>query len=97
MVHELLNILKNFVLFYCVIVSWNAIFRRGYIEKFRVHTSMCPNVAVLRLFPSITLQTVSNLFCYKFGSKVNCSFFLAMLEIIFIDFPLYLIVVQLIM
>jgi hypothetical protein len=39
-------------------VHFDAIFRRGMIEKFRVHTSLSPHVAVLRLFPHITLQTV---------------------------------------
>ena len=42
-----------------VTVHWEAIFRPQRNKKFRVHTHMCPNVGVLRLFPSITAATVS--------------------------------------
>jgi lysophospholipase len=34
------------------------IYRRPGLHKFHVHTNMCPNVGVLRLFPSITEATV---------------------------------------
>lgn len=39
-------------------VDWSAVFRPMGAEKFRVHTNMCQNVGLLRLFPGITKQTV---------------------------------------
>ena len=41
------------------VVDWDAIFRSGSMEKFIVSTSTCPNVGLLRIFPGITVQTVS--------------------------------------
>ncbi|ELU00495.1 hypothetical protein CAPTEDRAFT_167074 [Capitella teleta] len=40
-------------------VSWEAVFRHRGLHKFCVNFDMCPNVGVLRLFPSITEATVS--------------------------------------
>ncbi|XP_046402183.1 L-asparaginase-like isoform X2 [Ischnura elegans] len=40
-------------------VNYRELFRPIVIEKFRVHSKLNSNVALLRLFPSITLQTVS--------------------------------------
>ncbi|XP_022330735.1 L-asparaginase-like isoform X2 [Crassostrea virginica] len=39
-------------------VDWSAVFRAPGTEKFRVHTNMCQNVGLLRMFPGITTQTV---------------------------------------
>nr|XP_034325226.1 L-asparaginase [Crassostrea gigas] len=39
-------------------VDWSAVFRPLGTEKFRVHTNMCQNVGLLRIFPGITTQTV---------------------------------------
>nr|XP_034325228.1 L-asparaginase isoform X1 [Crassostrea gigas] len=39
-------------------VDWSAVFRATGTEKFRVHTNMCQNVGLLRMFPGITTQTV---------------------------------------
>ncbi|KAL8568265.1 hypothetical protein ACOMHN_040838 [Nucella lapillus] len=39
-------------------VDWPAMFRSGDTERFCVHTNMCCNVGILRLFPGITSQTV---------------------------------------
>ncbi|XP_061173483.1 L-asparaginase-like isoform X2 [Saccostrea echinata] len=39
-------------------VDWSAVFRSTGTEKFRVHTNMCQNVGLLRMFPGITTQTV---------------------------------------
>ncbi|KAK7505413.1 hypothetical protein BaRGS_00003158, partial [Batillaria attramentaria] len=39
-------------------VDWPAVFNSGEMEKFRVHTNLCQNVGILRLFPGITSQTV---------------------------------------
>ncbi|ELU00500.1 hypothetical protein CAPTEDRAFT_186427 [Capitella teleta] len=41
-----------------IIINWEAVYRRPGLHKFQVHTNMCPNVGVLRLFPSITEATV---------------------------------------
>jgi len=40
-------------------VNWSAVYRQSSLEKFAIHTNMNPHVAILRLFPSITTQTVS--------------------------------------
>ncbi|XP_035826944.1 L-asparaginase [Aplysia californica] len=39
-------------------VDWTAVFRPTEKERFVIHTNMCPNVGLLRLFPGITSQTV---------------------------------------
>ncbi|KAK7103427.1 L-asparaginase-like isoform X2 [Littorina saxatilis] len=39
-------------------VDWPSVFRSGETEKFHVHTNLCQNVGILRLFPGITSQTV---------------------------------------
>ncbi|XP_076442595.1 L-asparaginase-like isoform X2 [Babylonia areolata] len=39
-------------------VDWPAVFRCGDTEKFCVHTNLCSNVGILRLFPGITTDTV---------------------------------------
>ncbi|KAI0222932.1 L-asparaginase [Lamellibrachia satsuma] len=39
-------------------VNWNAVFRQSGIKKCVVHSDMCRDVGVLRIFPSITLNTV---------------------------------------
>uniref|UniRef100_T1J509 asparaginase n=1 Tax=Strigamia maritima TaxID=126957 RepID=T1J509_STRMM len=39
-------------------VDWSSVYRAPNIEKFRVQTVLNPNVAVLRLFPSITIETI---------------------------------------
>ncbi|XP_025104176.1 L-asparaginase-like isoform X2 [Pomacea canaliculata] len=41
-----------------IFVDWPAVFYTGETEKFRIHTNMCQNVGILRLFPGITAQTV---------------------------------------
>ena len=41
-------------------VQWDAIFRSNNGNKFTVHTNMNPNIGLLRLFPGITSETVSN-------------------------------------
>src|SRR6218665_2309573 len=41
-----------------LVVNWESIFRHRGLKRFRVQTKLCPNVAVLRLFPSITESTV---------------------------------------
>ncbi|CAH1788044.1 unnamed protein product [Owenia fusiformis] len=39
-------------------VRWDQIFRSGIPQAFSVHTDLCPHVGILRLFPSITADTV---------------------------------------
>ncbi|XP_022330741.2 L-asparaginase-like [Crassostrea virginica] len=39
-------------------VDWSTVFRAPGAEKFRVHTTMCQNVGLLRMFPGITTRTV---------------------------------------
>jgi len=41
------------------IVNWDTVFRHRGLNKFVVHTRMCRNVGVLRLFPGITQMMVS--------------------------------------
>lgn len=43
------------------LVDWSAVFRPLGTETFRVHTNMCQNVGLLRIFPGITTQTVCSL------------------------------------
>lgn len=43
-------------------VQWDAIFRSNNGSKFTVHTNMNPNIGLLRLFPGITAETVSQYF-----------------------------------
>ena len=42
-----------------VAVNWDAVYRHRGMNKFVVHTRMCRNVGVLRLFPGITEMMVS--------------------------------------
>ncbi|CAI9730586.1 L-asparaginase-like isoform X2 [Octopus vulgaris] len=39
-------------------VNWSSVTRSREMEKFKVFTNMCTNVAVIHLFPSITLETI---------------------------------------
>ncbi|CAG2114109.1 unnamed protein product, partial [Medioppia subpectinata] len=39
-------------------VDWNSVFRWPTVAKFCVHSILSPNVGLLRLFPSISLETV---------------------------------------
>ncbi|KAK2165000.1 hypothetical protein LSH36_56g02010 [Paralvinella palmiformis] len=41
-------------------IKWDIVFRHRGLHKFSVHRNMCPNVAVLRFFPSITKATVQS-------------------------------------
>ena len=41
-------------------VQWDAIFRSNSVNKFTVCSNMNPNIGLLRLFPGITSETVSN-------------------------------------
>ncbi|XP_060071945.1 L-asparaginase-like [Ylistrum balloti] len=41
-----------------ITVDWAHVFRSGTTEKFRIHSEMCPNVGLLRLFPGISVQLV---------------------------------------
>lgn len=43
-------------------VQWDAIFRSNNGSKFTVHTNMNSNIGLLRLFPGITAETVSQYF-----------------------------------
>ena len=43
---------------FLISVNWDSIWRPRGTQKFRVHTNMNPHVGLLRLFPSITAQTV---------------------------------------
>ncbi|XP_041353074.1 L-asparaginase-like [Gigantopelta aegis] len=45
-----------------IMVDWPSVFRSWEASKFQVHTTMCPNVALLRIFPGITTQTVRAFF-----------------------------------
>jgi lysophospholipase len=41
-----------------ITVHWDAVFRPPGTNKFEISTDLCPNVGLLRLFPSITTATV---------------------------------------
>ncbi|XP_033733850.1 L-asparaginase-like [Pecten maximus] len=41
-----------------ITVDWSLVFRSGTTEKFRIHSEMCTNVGLLRLFPGISVQLV---------------------------------------
>ena len=51
----------TFNLFVFLAVQWDAIFRSNNGSKFTVHTNMNPNIGLLRLFPGITAETVSDI------------------------------------
>ena len=49
---------RTCVYFFCFAVDARSIFRSESIERFKVHPFLNRNVCLLRLFPSITIQTV---------------------------------------
>ena len=67
-------------------VDFRAIFRPKTIERFTVHTKLNPNVVLLRLFPSIMVETVAHflkppiegvvLQCYGAGNIPNSRLYL---------------------
>ena len=50
----------SFIHLFVYVVAWDAVFRPSTTEKFKVHLDMDTNVGVLRLFPGISLATVSS-------------------------------------
>lgn len=45
--------------FKLILVDWNNVYRPSTIAKIHVHSKLNRNVTLLRLFPSITVETVS--------------------------------------
>ena len=60
MLHSDCNVPMPVQLSLILAVQWDAIFRSNSVNKFTVCSNMNPNIGLLRLFPGITSETVSN-------------------------------------